>query len=168
MDGFQTFFNETRTRFFNFLIRLTGDADRAADAFQESYTRYWQRYGQQPYNTGLLFTIGRNIAIDGHRRQKRHRPLDVQIDAQIYDQIADQSRNYQPDQEAAVIIKEEYRNVLAAMETLEPIERELLSLAADGGFRYEQIGQITHISTVNVKVKIHRARQKLRRYLEER
>jgi RNA polymerase sigma-70 factor, ECF subfamily len=153
LDGFQAFFNETKTRFFHFLIRMTGDADYATDAFQESYLRYWKRYGQNPPNIGLLFTIGHNIAIDGHRRRKHQAPLD--------DQVCDD----RPDQESAVIIKEDYLNMLAAMKTLDPLEREVLSLAADGGFRYEQIAKMTGLSTANVKVKIHRARQKLRRYL---
>lgn len=155
MDGFHTFFNDTKARFFNFLIRMTGDADRAADAFQESYLRYWERYGKSTPNAALLFTIGRNVAVDGHRRRKNHHPLD------------DSHQDGQPDQESAVIIKESYRKVLDAMETLAPVDREILSLAVDGGFRYEQIAQITHMSTTNVKVKIHRAREKLRRYLKE-
>ena len=155
MDGFLTFFDQTKERFLNFLIRLTGDADRAADAFQESYLRYWQRYSQKAPNTGLLFTIGRNIAIDGHRRQKPHQPVD------------ENQQNEGADPESTVIIKENYRRVLDAMASLDPTERELLSLVVDGGFRYQEIARMTRLSEANVKVKIHRARQKLRRYLKE-
>lgn len=155
MDGFQTFFNETKGRFLNFLIRLTGDADRAADAFQESYLRYWQRYRKETPNAGLLFTIGRNIAIDGYRNRKPQQPID------------EQHRDGQCDPETTVIIKESYGRVLDALASLAPIERELLSLAADGDFRYSQIAEITRMSEGNVKVKIHRARQKLRRHLKE-
>jgi len=155
LDGFQTFFNETKGRFLNFLIRLTGDADRAADAFQEAYLRYWQRYSKKAPNAGLLFTIGRNIAIDGHRSRKPHLPID------------EQHRDERCDPESTVIVKESYGRVLEALAALDPAERELLSLAADGGFRYSQIAKITRMSEANVKVKIHRARQKLRRYLKE-
>lgn len=155
MDGFQTFFNETRERFLNFLIRLTGDPDRAADAFQESYLRYWKRYGRKTPNVRLLFTIGRNIAIDGHRSRKPLDPLD------------EQCRDTGPDPESTVIVREAYGRMLEAMASLNPAERELLSLAADGGFRYSQIARITRMSEANVKVKIHRARQKVRCYLKE-
>jgi RNA polymerase sigma-70 factor (ECF subfamily) len=155
LDGFQTFFNETKGRFLNFLIRLTGDADRAADAFQESYLRYWKRYGQKTPNVRLLFTIGRNIAMDGHRSRRPHQPID------------EQRRDERPDPESTVIVKEAYGRVLEALTSLDPAERELLSLAVDGGFRYSQIAEITRMSEANVKVKIHRARQKLRRYLKE-
>ena len=155
MDGFQTFFNETRGRFFNFLVRLTGDAERAADAFQESYLRYWQRYRKKAPSIGLLFTIGRNIAIDGHRRQKPHQPVD------------EQQQDEGADPESTVIIKENYYRVLDAMASLDPTERELLSLVVDGGFRYQEIARMTRLSEANVKVKIHRARQKLRHCLKE-
>lgn len=155
MKEFQTFFQQTRERFFNFLLRLTGNADRAADIFQESYTRYWERYGDRDPNAGLLFTIGRNAAIDGHRRRSRQQPFD------------DNCMDERPSQETALVVKESYRQVLAAMALLDPLERQVLSLAIDGGFRYEEIARITGISTTNVKVKIHRARRKLRRHIEE-
>ena len=155
VDSFQTFFNDTKGRFLNFLIRLTGDADRAADAFQESYLRYWKRYGRKEPNVRLLFTIGRNIAIDGHRNRKAQQCLD--------ENCPDKA----PDPESAVIVKESYGRMLKALAALDPGERELLSLAADGHFRYSQIALITRMSEANVKVKIHRARQKLRRHLKE-
>lgn len=155
MERFQKFFQQTRERFFNFLLRMTGDSDRAADVFQESYTRYWERYGRQEPNVALLFTIGRNAAIDGHRMRGRYQPLD--------EACADR----RPNQEACLIIKDSCRQVLAAMELLDPLERQVLSLAVDGGFRYDEIARITGISCGHVKVKVHRARQKLRRHLKE-
>ena len=153
--NFNIFFNDTKARFFNFLIRLTGDKDRAADAFQESYLRYWQRYGKQAPNTGLLFTIGRNIAFDGHRRKKHHQP------------ISEEKADDRQSQEQTVIVKEEYNRVMKAMDSLDPVERQVLSLAVDGGFRYEQIAEMTQLSLANVKVKIHRARRKLQDSLKE-
>ena len=117
--------------------------------------RYWQRYGKQAPNTGLLFTIGRNLAVDGHRRKKNHLP------------VAEEKADDRQNQEQAVIVKEEYDRVMKAMETLDPVDRQVLSLAADGGFRYEQIAEMTQLSVANVKVKIHRARRKLHDYLKE-
>ena len=155
MLKFQKFYKETRGRFYNFLVRLTGDCERAADVFQDSYMRYWERYGRQEPNARLLFTIGRNAAIDGYRRRGREQPIE------------EAHRDSAPDQESALIVKESYRRVLAALRSLDPLERELLSLAADGELRYDDIAGIAGISPGNVKVKIHRARQKLRQFLQE-
>ena len=155
MLKFQKFYTETRGRFYNFLVRLTGDSERAADVFQDSYLRYWERYGRQEPNVRLLFTIGRNAVIDGCRRRGREQPIE------------EAHRCSAPDQETTLIVKESYRRVLAALRSLDPLERELLSLAADGELRYDDIAGIAGISPGNVKVKIHRARQKLRQFLQE-
>ena len=64
VDRFQRFYRQTKARFFNFLLRMTADPDLAGDIFQESYARYWERYGRKPPSTGLLFAIGRNAVID--------------------------------------------------------------------------------------------------------
>lgn len=142
-------------RFYNYLVRMIGDYDKAADIFQESFTRYWEHYGRQEHSAGLLFTIGRNAVIDSRRRQGGEQPYD------------DRVRDHRPDQETAVLNKESYDRVLTAMDHLKPIEREVLALAVDGEFTYEEIARITHISVGNVKVKVHRARQRLRSLLKE-
>ena len=54
------------------------------------------------------------------------------------------------------------------MQKLKPDDREILSLAAgDGNLSYQQIGEITGNSEANVKVRIHRARLKLREILKK-
>lgn len=142
-------------RFFNYLMRLVGDYDKAADVFQESYARYWEHYGRRKPSVGLLFTIGRNAVIDNGRQQ---------VGEQSYEDCV---RDHRPDQEAAVVGKESYHRVLNAMRRLKPLEREVLALAVDGEFTYEDIARITRISVGNVKVKVHRARQRLRSMLKE-
>lgn len=142
-------------RFFNYLLRVTADTDLAGEIFQESYARYWEHYGHREPSVGLLFTIGRNALVDHHRTRKH---------ALCYE---DQCEDEQPDQETALIGKESYQQVLAAMSTLPPLDREVLALAVDGGFAYEEIARLTDLSVANVKVKIHRARQKLRRLMKD-
>jgi RNA polymerase sigma-70 factor (ECF subfamily) len=156
LDTFETFYQQTRGRFFNYLVRLVGDYDKAADIFQESYARYWEHYGRQEPSAGLLFTIGRNAVIDSRRRKGGSE--------QPYEDLV---RDHQPDQETAMVAKESYRRVLTAMGSLKPLEREVLALAVDGEFTYEEIARITRVSVANVKVKVHRARQRLRSLLKE-
>jgi RNA polymerase sigma-70 factor (ECF subfamily) len=155
LDDFLTFYRDTKSRFYNFLLRMTADPDLAAELFQESFTRYWQRYGRRKPNAGLLFTIGRNALID-HRRQHRQ--------GLCYE---DRCRDGQPDQETALIGKQAYQRVLAAMEQLDVVEREVLALVVDSCFSYREIARITDLSLANVKVKVHRARKRLRELLKE-
>jgi RNA polymerase sigma-70 factor (ECF subfamily) len=53
------------------------------------------------------------------------------------------------------------------MRHLEDEERDLISLAASSGLSYRELGLMTGLSEANVKVKIHRARKKLRTFLGE-
>ena len=97
LEKFQSFYEQIKARFFNYLLRLTGDGERAADAFQESFVRYWQRYGSDTLNVKLLYTIGRNLAVDGHRRRQRLQPID------------DHHEDDRPSQESAMIVKESFQ-----------------------------------------------------------
>ena len=51
------------------------------------------------------------------------------------------------------------------MRRLEDDERDLLSLVVSSELSYREIGEIAGLSEANVKVKIHRARKKLRTFL---
>jgi RNA polymerase sigma-70 factor (ECF subfamily) len=65
-------------------------------------------------------------------------------------------------QEHYLLVRDEYRQVLAAMRHLEDDERDLLSLVVSSELSYRDIAGITGLSEANIKVKIHRARKKLR------
>jgi RNA polymerase sigma-70 factor (ECF subfamily) len=69
------------------------------------------------------------------------------------------------DQERTLMVRQEYRHVLLAMEKLEKDERDLLAIAISGNFSYREIAAITGLSVANVKVKVHRARLKLKKIL---
>jgi len=151
---FRAFYNEHKDMFFAYLMRSTGDYYLASDIMQESFTRCMERYGKDSPNAGLLYTIGRNLIYDNARKQKRNAQL--------------QSDDKSPvvDHEHYLMVREEYRQVLAAMQTLEADERDILALAVSSQMSYREISAITGISEANVKVKVHRARTKLRQIIQ--
>lgn len=117
---------------------------------QESFARLFQKYRPESFTPQLLYTIGRNLVLDSMRRRNRDAGLaETQLEA------ADSV-------ERDLMVRDEYRRVLAAMRRLDPDERDLLSLAVSGGLRYREMARITETSEANVKVKIHRARKKLK------
>jgi RNA polymerase sigma-70 factor (ECF subfamily) len=135
-------------------MRSTGDYYTAGDILQESFTRYLEKYGEDGQNPALLYTIARNAVVDGHRRQGRDTAL---LDAQ------DQSR---PNPETQMLVREDYRRVLAGMQELEPEEREILALVVSSGLPYREIARIAGTSEANVKVRVHRARVKLKKMMD--
>jgi RNA polymerase sigma-70 factor (ECF subfamily) len=136
-------------------MRMTGDQDLSSDLMQESFTRYFEKYGTVPQNSALLFTIARNALFD-HARKARH---------EKYFQTT--KKGNPVDQERLVTVRAEYRQMLKGLAKLAPDERDVLALVVTGELTYREIADISGLSESNVKVKVHRARLKLRKILEE-
>ena len=152
---FKAFYKKHRNGLFAYLIRSTGDYDLSGDILQESFTRYLEKYGGEGENPALLYKIARNAVIDGYRKSGRYSPL--------VEERAASGRN----PEALMVARDDCRRVLAAMQELAREERDILSLVAGSGLPYRDIARIAGISEANVKVRVHRARVKLRQLLSE-
>ncbi len=150
MNTFKDFYNRQRQKFFSYLIRRAGDYHLACDIMQESFTRLYEKYPAEHFTPQLLYTIGRNLVLDALRKRK-YNPSEIED----VEPAADGQEHY-------LMVRDEYRQVLAAMRHLEDDERDLLSLVVSSELSYREIAEITGLSEANVKVKIHRARKKLR------
>jgi RNA polymerase sigma-70 factor (ECF subfamily) len=155
MDNFSEFYRRYRSSLLNYLVRMTGDVPLAMDIVQESFVRCLDRYGPHQSNRLLLFKIARNAMIDATRRQNR------------YTEYTEIEKPNESDPEQHFQIRERYRSVLAGMRQLDKTEREILSMAVSRNLSYHEIGQITGLSEGNVRVKVHRARLKLRQILQQ-
>lgn len=134
-------------------MRSTGDYYLSGDILQESFTRYLEKYGEEEQNPALLYTIARNAVVDSHRKQRRDTPL------------LDEQEPSADNPETDMMVREDFRRVLAAMQKLEPEERDILSLVVSSGLPYREIARIAGTSEANVKVRIHRARVKLKKMM---
>jgi RNA polymerase sigma-70 factor (ECF subfamily) len=154
VNTFKDFYNQQRRKFLAYLIRRSGDYHVGCDIMQESFIRLYEKYTAENYTPQLLYTIGRNLVLDSFRKRKSN-PSSLEDN----DQPAESHEHY-------FMVRDEYRRVLAAMRHLDDDERDLLSLVVSSELPYRELAQLTGISEANVKVKIHRARKKLRAYLE--
>ena len=155
MKTYREFYIQYKDQLFGYLMRMTGDYYLAGDLMQESFTRHLERYGDKEPRKTLLYTIARNAFFDHHRKAKRN--------VQLGDNPGVQSS----DGEHTLLVRSEYREVLAALNELEPGEREVLALVVSSGLCYREIASVVGISEANVKVKVHRARVALRKILAE-
>ena len=147
-------FEQMRGRLFSYLVRASGDYDLSRDVLQETFARYLEHYPDREGSASLLFTIARNAFIDHVRKGRRVVALEGD------------HRDDSPDARHRVLVREQYARVLDAMELLADDEREVLSLAVSSDLTYGQIGGILGISEANVKVKVHRARCRIREILQ--
>jgi RNA polymerase sigma-70 factor (ECF subfamily) len=154
MEIFSKFYRDHQNKLFYYLIRLAGDYDLAKDLMQESFTRYLEHYKGKPNSISLLFTIARNAFLDYQRKQGRQKSYSEE-----------EKENSTNDQEQQILVRDEYRRVLEAMNNLGKAERDTLALVITGDLSYKEIASITGMSLSNVKVTVHRARLKLRKIL---
>ena len=155
MHPMETIFEENKGKLFSYLVRMTGDADVARDILQESFTRCMERYADREVAPALLFTIARNAFIDHLRRNSR------------YTGLKDEGRDTRADPEHALVTKDRCARVLAGFKRLSQDERDVLSMVVSSSLSYAEIADVMCLSVANIKVKVHRARLKLRDYLEE-
>jgi len=155
METYGNFYIEHKDKLFGYLLRMTGDYYLAGDLMQESFTRHMERYKQKEPRKALLYTIARNAYYDYLRKSKRSVP------------IKDGQGISCSDGERAIMIRSEYRAVLAAMDKLATGERDILSLIVSTDLSYQEIASIMGISEANVKVKVHRARVALKEILTQ-
>jgi RNA polymerase sigma-70 factor (ECF subfamily) len=81
-------------------------------------------------------------------------------------QLFDEQEHSQHNPESNMAVREDYRRVLAAMQELAPEEKDVLSLVVSSDLSYREIARIIGISEGNVKVRVHRARVKLREMMK--
>ena len=151
MHDVSVLFEENKDRIFAYLIRMTGDYDLAGDILQESFARYMEHYTGNDNSTSLLYTIARNALIDHTRKHRYH----VELDGE--------QKDHTGDLEHTLLVRENYRRVMKGFNALDEEERDILSLTISSDLSYHEIATVTGVSVANVKVKVHRARLKLRK-----
>ena len=147
-------FEQMKDRLFSYLMRASGDYDLSRDMLQETFVRYLEHYQGREVSPALLFTIARNAFIDHLRKGRRVVTLE-----------GDQPDS-SPGAHHHVLVREQYARVLDAMKRLADDEREVLSLAVSSDLTYGQIAEVVGISEANVKVKVHRARCRIKEILQ--
>jgi RNA polymerase sigma-70 factor (ECF subfamily) len=65
-----------------------------------------------------------------------------------------------------MMVNEDYRRVMAGMQGLAREERDILSLVVSSDLPYRDIARIAGTSEANVKVRVHRARVKLKKIMD--
>ena len=154
MSKFREFYKGHRDRIFAYLMRITGDYYLSGDIMQESFRRYFEKYGEGQTNPSLLNVITRNVLVDGHRKPGR-KPISF-----------DEQEHCGIDPENHLMVRDTCRRVLAAMKQLEKTERDILTLVVGSGLSYREIARIARTSEGNVKVTVHRARVKLKKMID--
>ena len=112
---FERFYAEHRGAVLAYLTRLVG-AERAEDAFQETFLRALRAYGALRHGDHLrawVFTIATRVAVDEHRRARGAVQADVPdvetVDQRpTYEELRDLTAPLPPTERAAVVLRYGY------------------------------------------------------------
>jgi RNA polymerase sigma-70 factor (ECF subfamily) len=156
MTDFSALYRKHAPGVFRFALYLSGDRAEAEDITSETFVRAWTSPEAIRVATvrAYLFTIARNLFLQGLRRKRRH----VELDDDLLDP--------QPGPGARAEQKQEVRAVVAGLQRLPEIDRAALVMRAFNGMPYEEIAQALGIPVPTAKVKVHRARLALSKLRE--
>ena len=141
-------------RIFAYCRRILGDYDRAQDAFQETFVKFFNSAQQEREMSNVpayLLRIARNLCLNMQRSNKGHISLEEYHMPSSYDMSHDK--------------KELLSLITQAMETLPLDYKEAFILREYEGLSYQEIADMTESSLSTVKIRIYRAKQKIREIL---
>lgn len=161
MGEFDAFFAEHARPVWNYLRRLTGDPERAADLFQRSFLKAWTHFGGRTpgRERAWVFTIAVNQARDERRRRKRDllRAADPET-----------LRNRAAPPGLPPEDRELLAEVLRGIDELPAQQRELFLLVRYHGFTFAEAAAVTDVGISAAKMAVARAHEKLTRLLAGR
>lgn len=153
--AFDRLYRSSRDDVYAYVTSLLRDAPAAEEVTAAAFERaYRKRNGFDPERgepRAWLFGIARNAALDELRRRGRH----VELTAEPADLESLGSPESAEQSERRLAVS-------AALERLEPRERELIALKFFAGLGNAEIAQVIGISESNAGTKLHRAMTKLR------
>lgn len=139
---------------FAYILKIVNNREQAEDLFQETFIRFCQnvKFNYKGGSLiGFLITIARNLCLNYKRDSK---PVISLEEVTFGTPAADSDEN------------SEYKEIVtAALDLLDIDLKELLVLRVYDGMRYEDIAEITGTTVGNARLKVFRAKEKLRSIL---
>lgn len=138
--------------------RYAGDLSTAEDLAQQAFLNVLNSRPGAGRFKSLVYTVVRNLALNERRRQGRDYAPRGALDGSEIDQGPRPSLD-------GLVRDEEARAVRAALERLEPEEREAFCLKESEGLTYPEVGKLMNLHPDAVRRRVSRAFAKLRRLL---
>lgn len=176
-ERFSAFYRAAYLDVLRFVARRAGHA-AAEDLAHEAFTIVWRRWHELPEDhdgaRAWTFTVARNLILAAHRQSSRTAEIAVALDEVESGLAAGQGPGVGSHAGGAVGSRggdeeELWTTRLAIAEawpTLSATHQEAIALSVWEGLDAETAGQVLGISAAAFRVRLHRARQQLRRALD--
>jgi RNA polymerase sigma factor (sigma-70 family) len=148
---FKEIFQANSRKIYHLCYGYTGDDDSANDLMQETFMKVWQnldKFRNQALISTWIYRIAVNTCLSYLRVEKRH------AKDELTDNIIENKSEKVSDK------NEQVASLYKCISQLEENERLIITMVLDE-VPYQEIAQISGISDGNLRVKIHRIKQKL-------
>lgn len=148
---FKEIFDTNNRKVYHLCYGYTGDSDAANDLMQETFIKVWQnldKFRNQSQISTWIYRIAVNTCLSYLRVEKRK--ITDEINERIIETKADESSDKQ----------EQVNQLYKCIAKLEENERIIITMVLDE-VPYHEIAEISGISEGNLRVKIHRIKNKL-------
>ena len=153
--------NEFESPLIGYATTFLHDVERARDVVQDTFIRLYQQ-DVDKVKGGLkawLFTVCRNRALDVIRKERRITNLEEEQMARV------PSVRRTPSERAD--LEERVGQVHEALNRLSENQREVILLKFEQGLSYEEISEVTGLSSGNVGFLLHTGLKRLRSFLPD-
>ncbi len=155
--SFDRLYDDTFQDVLSYCRRRANTPEDADDAAAETYLIAWRKFGEvegAAKPVAWLLAVARRVLLNQQRSNARR--------GRLVDRIRQQPRALSFDipkgfEESAVVAA-----ALKSLDHLEPLDQEIVTLAAFEGLSYEETGIVVNKSSATVKSRLHRARKQLR------
>ncbi|MCX6153920.1 MAG: RNA polymerase sigma factor [Candidatus Kapabacteria bacterium] len=154
-NAFEELYSRYSTNLYTYCFKILNDRQLANDIFQEAFIKLLETQKATSNMTNIaayLFRIARNLCLN-EKQKKYHafvtiEDLNLSINEDIYEQ------------------KEQTMIIESALDALPPKFKEILILKEYLDKSYQEIADILEISVSSVRIRIYRAKERLRQILQ--
>lgn len=161
--SFEGLYAATWREILGYALRRTTDREDAADIVAEVFMVAWRRRADIPPGPGgrlWLYGVARFALANQRRGDLRRSHLAAALREAIQPAAADPA--------TVVLARHDVEAVLVALRALSEIERELLTLTAWDGLSPAEAAAVLGLNAAAARVRLHRARNRLKRLLDQR
>lgn len=172
-QAFEQLVNQETPRLFRVILRIVGDATEAESVMQETFLQAFKRlhtFRRESKLTTWLYAIGINQARAALRKSRRYQPLDMEAFDRLQPSFAhgmhaETYEHWNPQKVAEA--RERVALVHKAIDQLPPDYRTVVILRDIEERSTAEAAQMLNVSEGAVRVRLHRARQALRKLLDK-
>ncbi|MDH7601382.1 MAG: RNA polymerase sigma factor [Armatimonadota bacterium] len=169
-EALRVLFRRHEKPVYNLLYRMLSNHEDAEEALADVFVKVWRGAGSfkgESKFTTWLFKIAANTARDFLRARMVRREVSLEDGSVSEGEVARSAAAKSIDPEDCTVREDELNRITAALDGLSEDDRLLVTLYHFQGLDYQDISEITGISANNLKVKLFRARQRLKKLCEE-